>query len=173
MKTLSFLTFAVMALATSLLGEEAKIYLASTDTEALIAKEGQIVVVYGESDRSGKSGAGMNFVNFKGSEFVAITFISDLDQFPDGEPADVYDGKRLAVEGPISIYQDKPQIKLTSPDQVTVLEADAVFPPEGAVTEEAAPVEKKSDEVMETPEDTPDELEPNKKPPVDASEFFD
>ncbi len=102
----------------------------------LIAKEGQKVVVHGETKGSGRSASGTNFVNFKDAVFSLVTFKSDLGQFPDGEPAEAYEGKRIAVEGSISLYQGKPQIKLTDPKQVTVLAPDAVFPPP-AETKEA------------------------------------
>lgn len=147
------------------------IYLKVGDTEALMGKDGQKVVVYGTSSRSGKSGSGMNFVNFDGAEFSLVTFKSDLTEFPDGEPADVYDGKRLAVTGVISIYKDKPQIKLTDPKMVQILEADAEFPPkaDAAPAKEApAPDAKKS----EAPETKPTPEEPKKKPPVDPKKYF-
>lgn len=149
-----------------------KLYLEASATESLVAKEGQKVIVYGETENSAKSASGTNFVNFKGAEFFLITFKSDVNQFPEGEPFELFDAKRIAVEGAISIYQDKPQIKLTSPDQVTILEADEVFPPVVAKPKEIAPVktEMKGDDA---PEEAPVEEEPKRKPPVDASEFFD
>lgn len=157
----------------ALIAEEPKIYLAATETEALIAKEGQKVTVYGNTEGSGKSSSGMNFVNFKGAQFYLVTFQSDLTQFPDGEPADVFDGKRIAVEGAISIHRDKPQIKLTRPDQVSILEAEEVYPPTGPEKEEMT-AEPEAPEVTATSEEEPvKEEEPKKKPPVDASEFFE
>jgi len=148
-----------------------KLYLAATETAALVAKEGQKVVVHGETRGSGKSASGTNFVNFKDAEFFLVTFKSDLGQFPDGEPADAYEGKRLAVEGAISIYQGKPQIKLTDPKQVTVLAPDAVFPPPAETkVEPAAPSNPPM--VKPSPEDAPAAEAPKRKPPVDPSEYF-
>ncbi len=148
-----------------------KLYLAAGETEALMAKEGQIVVVHGLAEGSAKSASGTNFVNFKDAAFFLVTFKSDLGQFPAGEPCDLYEGKRLAVEGPVSVYQGKPQIKLTDPAQVTILGADAVFPP--------PPPEKKGETAMEAKAkdgppvpDKPADEAPKRKPPVDPAEYF-
>lgn len=144
---------------------------AATDTEALMAKDGQKIIVYGETERSGKSGSGTNFVNFKGAEFYLITFKSDLREFKDGEPADLYDGKRLAVTGVVSVYKDKPQFKLTDPDQVQVLAEDEPWPApqKKAETSSAASGEDEKKPVTDAPAA---EEAPRRKPPVDASKYF-
>jgi hypothetical protein len=113
----------------------------------------------------------MNFVNFDGAEFYLVTFKSDLTEFLQGEPADLYDGKRLAVTGVISIYKEKPQIKLTDPKMVQILEADTEFPPKA----DAEPAKKKpapEAKKTETPETKPTPEEPKKKPPVDPKKYF-
>jgi hypothetical protein len=171
MKTLPFalalLTFFAQAAAS---GEE-KLYLAAGDTEALLAKEGQKVIVHGEATGSKKSASGTNIVNFKDAGFFLVTFKSDLTQFPEGEPSDLFEGKRLAVEGAISIYQGKPQIKLTDPRQVTILAPDAVFPPPAeSKPESAAPAKVMTEKP--TPETAPAPETPKRKPPVDPSEYF-
>lgn len=150
---------------------EDKLYLAAGDTEALLAKDGQKVIVHGEATGSKKSPSGTNFVNFKEATFFLVAFKSDLSQFPDGEPADFYEGKRLAVEGAVSIYQGKPQIKLTNPKQVTILAPDAVFPPPAeAKPEPAAPAKAMTEKPA--PETVPAPETPKRKPPVDPSEYF-
>lgn len=151
--------------------EETKIYLAASDAEAITAKEGQTVIVYGVASGSGKSASGTNFVRFGESEFYLVTFKSDLDPFSEGEPYEIYEGKRLAIEGTISLYQNKPQIKLTSPDQVTVLNEDTVYPPVAAPAAKTPTVTKASDEPVPAPVET--SAPPEKpKPPVDPSEYF-
>jgi hypothetical protein len=143
-------------------------------TDDLKAKEGQKVVVYGETAESGKSPSGTNFVNFKGSEFYLIAFKSDLEPFSAGEPADFFDGKRLAVTGVISIYQGKPQIKLTSPDQVRILKEGEIFPPEKP-KESADNTEGRSKNAVVASADSPETAEPEKPketPPVDWKKFF-
>ncbi|MEM9016903.1 MAG: hypothetical protein AAGC68_07800 [Verrucomicrobiota bacterium] len=152
--------------------DESKIYLEAGATKKLIAKEGQKIVVHGFTKNSSRGTTGANFVNFGDSEFYLVTFKSDLEQFPDGEPVDLLDGKRIAVEGVIAIYQDKPQIKLTSLDQVTILEEDAVFPP--VLEKESAPAtaEKPMAKEKPAPEKEKEPEEPKRKPPVDPKEFF-
>lgn len=144
---------------------------AATDTEALMAKDGQKIIVYGETEGSGKSGSGTNFVNFKGAEFYLITFKSDLREFKDGEPADLYDGKRLAVTGVVSVYQDKPQIKLTDPEGVKILAEDEPWPAPQKKAETASTTS--GDEGKKPAAAAPaTEEAPKKKPPVDASKYF-
>ena len=162
-------TFLLLA---SPLSAQDKLYLAATETDALMAKEGQKVIVHGEVAGSGKSDSGTNFVNFKGAVFFLVTFKSDLVQFPDGEPAERYEGKRIAVEGSISVYQGKPQIKLVDPAQIEILEPDAVFPPPMAEsTEPEKPTEKSQGETA-APTSKAGPEEPKRKPPVDPSDYF-
>ena len=153
--------------------DAATIYLAADKTEELMAKDGQKITVYGETHGSGKSSSGMNFVNFKGAEFYLVTFKSDVDEFEDGEPADVYDEKRLAVTGLVSIYKEKPQIKLTSPDQVRILEEGEEFPPPGAAkAEEDKREEKPMPKKAAEKSDDGKKEEPKIKPPVDPKKYF-
>ncbi len=145
--------------------------LAATDTEALMAKDGQKVIVWGETAKSGKSNSGTNFVNFKDADFYLVTFRSDLKPFGDAEPADAYDGKRLVVTGVVSVYQDKPQFKLTDPEQVEILGEDEPWPkPMVKAEPETATAEKSP--AKATAEKPATEEEPKKKPPVDASKYF-
>ncbi len=144
---------------------------AATDTEGLRAKEGQKVVAWGETTGSGKSPAGMNFVNFKDAELYLVTFKSDLKPFGDTEPADAYDGKRLVVTGVVSLYKDKVQIKLTSPDQVRVLAGDEPWP-KAPPKPEAAPVAEASPAPETSADGEPTEEAPARKPPVDSKLYF-
>ncbi len=153
-------------------GADEKIYLEAVRTTELIAKEGQKIVVYGETGGSGKSASGTNFVNFKEAEFFLVTFKTDLAQFKEGEPHLLYDGKRLAVEGTITLYQGKPQIKLTTPEQVVVLEPDAVFPPPADKESKAPGPDKSKKEEVPPPTGKAEPETPARKPPVDPSEYF-
>lgn len=158
---------------TAIAQEDEPFYVAADRTAELIAKEGQKVIVYGETENSAKSASGTNFVNFKGSEFFLVTFKSDLGPFGESEPHLVYDKKRLAVEGVIALYQGKPQIKLTDPAQITVLSPDTVFPPPAAKKEEASAEAKEKPMSPEKNTASPPAPEPAKpKPPVDPSEYF-
>lgn len=152
--------------------EEDTLYLAASEDNEIATKEGQKVVVYGIAKDSSKSASGTNYVNFDGTEFHLVTFASDLDQFKDGEPHEIYNEKRIAVDGVISIYKGKPQIKLTSSDQIRILADDEVFPPVKAETKEpekAAPEEMKKAPL--TPQKPPEE-EARPKPPVDSKLYF-
>jgi len=174
MKCLSGLLVPFLLLCGSALAqEEEPFYVAANETAALVAKEGQKIVVYGETENSAKSASGTNFVNFKGSEFFLVTFKSDLGPFGESEPHLIYDKKRLAVEGVIALYQGKPQIKLTDPDQITVLAPDAVFPPPAAKKEEPPAETKEKPMSPANNPASPPAPEPAKpKPPVDPSEYF-
>lgn len=148
-----------------------KIYIDAVKTDDLMAKEGQKVVVYGNTKDSGKSGSGMNFVNFDGAEFYLVTFKSDLKGFKDGEPSDIFDEKRIAVEGVVSVYKGKPQIKLTDPDMVTILGEEDVFPPVAAAKKSMKKEKSTAEKKTAKPEKKIAE-EPKKKPPVDPKKYF-
>lgn len=167
-----FLAPFLLLLGTVAAEEDGKIYLAANQTAELIAKEGQKVLVHGETEGSSKSASGTNFVNFKGSEFFLVTFKSDLEPFQETEPHLAYDKKRLAVEGTIALYQGKPQIKLTDPKQVTVLAPDAVFPPPVEKQEKSATPATADKKMPPVPTTTPAPEPAKPKPPVDPSEYF-
>ena len=143
-------------------------------TKELKVKEGQKVIVHGVTAGSGKSQSGTNFVNFKGAEFYLITFKSDLEPFELGEPADAFDGKRIAVTGVISVYRDKPQIKLTNPDQVRVLKEGETFPPEKPKDSAAATGDDAETRIAASAEASaaPEPEKPKEVPPVDWRRFF-
>ncbi len=146
------------------------IYIAADDTDSLKAKEGQKVTVYGHTTGSGKSQSGTNFVNFKGAEFYLITFASDLAQFGEGEPHEVYDEKNIAVTGTLTIYKEKPQIKLTEPAMIKVIAEGEEFPPKAAANKPVPAAAKTTAKVEPKKEGEP--AEPKRKPPVDAKKYF-
>ncbi len=140
----------------------------ASDTQSLIAKNGQKVSVFGTVSSVRKSNSGTNFINFENSDFYLVTFDSDLIAFENGAPADLYQGKRLAVTGVISLYQGKAQIKLNHPDMVKIITADTALPkpkkaqnpkqpktqPQNIATDKAPPEKKK------------------KTTPVDSKKYF-
>ncbi|MCP5539206.1 MAG: hypothetical protein H7A53_03035 [Akkermansiaceae bacterium] len=146
--------------------------LEASQTEEIKAKDGQKIIVHGSTERSGKSGSGTNFVNFKGAEFYLITFKSDLAPFAEGEPSDLYANKRIAVVGVVSLYQGKPQIKLTSPDQVKIIAEGEVFPPKKDAAAGEKPAEKPVEvaEAKSAPEAAP--AAPKESAPVDWRRYF-
>ncbi len=152
--------------------ENDTIYLAASEDKEIADHEGEKVIVHGTSKDSSKSASGTNYVNFEGTDFHLVTFASDLDQFKDGEPHELYNGKRIAVDGVISIYKGKPQIKLTSPGQVRLLAADEVFPPVKAEPEKAAAPEPEEMKKAPLTPQKPAEEETGPKPPVDSKLYF-
>ncbi len=148
------------------------IYIAAGDAKTIEAKDGQKVTVYGRVEGSEKSPSGTNFVRFGESAFYLVTFKSDLTEFPDGEPADQYEENRIAVTGTVSLFQGKPQIKLTSPDQIQILTDEEVFPPK-VVAPPASQPEKSDPPSDPKPEKPMEETKTEKpKPPVDSSLYF-
>lgn len=171
MKAVLLLAITLALQGASLLAQSAKLYLAASETEALRAKEGQRVVVHGQVEGSKKSPSGTQFLHFKGAEFSLVTFKSDLGQFPEGEPVDCYEGKRLAVEGVLTLYQGKPQIKLSHPGQLTLLSPEQAFPPPQETPAAATSSAGERQERTST-EGAAAGPAPGRRPPVEASEYF-
>jgi len=166
------LIFWIIGTSPALVGEEsaAPPVFEASDTAAITAKDGQKVTVRGVVSTVRKSRGGTNFINFAGSEFYLVTFKSDLQAFENGEPADLFSGKHLAVTGVVSIYQGKPQMKLNRPDMVRIVDPDA---PGEEPVEPTAP--KKATEKKETaPISAKKEPAATKKklPPVDPKKYF-
>jgi len=152
--------------------DEERVFLSVMESDAIAEREGEVVTVYGQVSSTGESESGMNFVNFDGADFNLIAFSSDVaEQFPGGEPHEIYDGKRIAVTGPIAIYRDRPQIKLTDPSMVRILDPEEVFPPEKKATEEPVVAEKSEPEEAEAMVTETAAAEPE-TPPVDWRKYF-
>ncbi len=98
--------------------------------EKIRVAEGKVVKVRGLVERTGKSrGSGINFLNFPGGQFTAVVFAKSLKHFPDGEPADLFEGKLVEVSGAVTMYEGKPQIVLERPAQIVVLDPETRKPP--------------------------------------------
>lgn len=80
---------------------------------------GQEVVLEGVVSQVSVSGKGTTFLNFGGvypnEVFYAVIFANNSDLFPGVENLE---GRNVAVTGMIEIYKGKPEILLTSPDQL-------------------------------------------------------
>ncbi len=86
-------------------------------------------VVWKEAFVCGKvintSSAGqVNFLNFDASrpaEFTAVIFKRNLDKFP--QPLkELYEGKIVRIKGRVHLYKDHPQIIVTDPSQIEILD---------------------------------------------------
>ncbi len=140
----------------------------ASDTKSIIAKGGQKITVRGAVSTVRKSKGGTNFINFENSEFYLITFSSDLSAFADGEPADLYQGKYLAVTGVVSIYKNKPQMKLLRPDMVKLISEDEpVSTHSKNETHESSKLK-----VVSPPAKQPIPKKKSTKTPVDAKKYF-
>lgn len=67
----------------------------------------------------------ITFINFddqRPRRFEAVIFEDNIANFPK-PPAEMYDGKIINIRGRVSVFQDKPQIVITSPAQIEVLDA--------------------------------------------------
>jgi endonuclease/exonuclease/phosphatase family metal-dependent hydrolase len=67
----------------------------------------------------------ITFINFddqRPRRFEAVIFEDNLANFPK-PPAEMYDGKIINIRGRVSVFQDRPQIVITSPAQIEVLDA--------------------------------------------------
>lgn len=151
--------------------------VASSETAKLLSLEGKTVKVTGKIASAGKSKSGNQFLNFAGSEFVAVTFSSDVTKFPGGEPADVFDGKTVAITGPIKVYKGIPEIILGKPSMIKVIDASELVVPEPKPAEEEKEKKVEGEEAPEPkseedPKAAEKEPAPVKIPPVDWRKYF-
>jgi len=92
-----------------------------TDAEKYI---GQRVIVQGKIEATGR-GKTITFLNFDNARsFTAIVRKNNFDKFPKA-PDVMYGNRIVQIRGTISTYRDKPQIEVSSPDQVTIVEKAA------------------------------------------------
>jgi DNA/RNA endonuclease YhcR with UshA esterase domain len=107
--------------------EAAPPLFSATDDAGLKAAKGKIVRVRGKITRTGKAKAtGANFLNFASGSFTVVTFGKSLKEFPDGEPADAYKNQCVEIRGEVTFYKDMPQIELSAPAQIKVIDEKAV-----------------------------------------------
>lgn len=66
----------------------------------------------------------VNFLNFdtkRPADFVVVIFRDNLKNFP--QPLqEMYDGKIVRVRGMVRLYRDRPEIEVTHPDQIEILD---------------------------------------------------
>ena len=84
---------------------------------------GQVAYVCGEVIGVPKVGK-ITFINFdeqRPVRFAGVIFEDKLTNFPK-PPAEMYAGKIVRIRGTVSMFKDQPQIVVTSPEQVEVLD---------------------------------------------------
>ena len=111
----------------------------STDEAALKAAVGKTATVRGKVTRAHAWDGGITFLNLDG-RFTVVCFKKNLGKFP-SPPEKIYEHKTIEVTGMVSLHKEKPQIEISSPDQVKVVDAAPApaapaAPPTPAVTPE-------------------------------------
>jgi hypothetical protein len=98
--------------------------VAANNSAQLRKLVGKTVTVYGKVSRAATSRSGHHFLNFYATDFSAVCFQEDVDKFKGGGPAKKYADKEIEVTGRLELYRGKPQIKLRTPDQISLVKAD-------------------------------------------------
>jgi hypothetical protein len=99
--------------------------LDATDLDAIRAKAGMDAAVEGlVTDIGTTKDSSITFINIgmpKKEGFVALVFQKDYQAFPDG--FDMFRNQKVRVKGMVKLYRSEtPQIILTSPEQIEILE---------------------------------------------------
>jgi hypothetical protein len=95
----------------------------AADSRSLRGHVGKTVTVYGHIARTGKSGSGINFLNFDAAEITAVCLKDVASNFDKGEPADVFRDADVEITGKIELYKGKLQVKLDGPKFIRRVEA--------------------------------------------------
>ena len=94
-----------------------------TNRQDLRTRVGQTVTIVGDVDRIGKSSSGHRFINFTGNdEFSVFIASQDVNQFKDGPPEKIYDGKSISVRGTVERFRGKLQIQVRTPKAIELVE---------------------------------------------------
>jgi micrococcal nuclease len=107
--------------------QEEEQVISALDTATLLARAGEIGIVEGVVVRSyyAQSSTGQpTFLNFHDpyeGYFTAVIWGEDRDKFPP-EPETYYQGKTVRITGLIETYKGAPEIILTDPAQIWVVE---------------------------------------------------
>ena len=100
--------------------DEARQHLRWNDARRAVGEEafisGKVINV--------NSAGRVNFLNFdaaRPAKFTGIVFRESLGNFPSGLK-ETYDGKIIRIRGMVTLYRDRPQIVITKPDQIEILD---------------------------------------------------
>lgn len=115
--------FAIVVGMSAAMAEEPAV-IDAADLETLRAKVDTPVVVEGlVSDIGTTKDGGITFINIgmaKKQGFVAVIFRDSYQAFPDG--FDKFKDKKVRVSGTLTLFRSEtPQVKLKSPDQITIV----------------------------------------------------
>ena len=87
----------------------------------LRSRIGKKVIVFGKVSGTSTSGSGHHFLNFPNG-FKVVCLKDKVAKFGKGGPAKLFEGKLIEVTGELASHQGKPQIAVTSKDQIDVIE---------------------------------------------------
>ena len=87
----------------------------------LRSRVGKEVIVYGKVSGTSTSRSGHQFLNFS-SGFKVVCLKGDVAQFSKAGPAELYAGRLIEVRGEVATHKGKPQVGITSPGQVKVID---------------------------------------------------
>jgi hypothetical protein len=101
------------------------------DIEGVKKLVGKKAIVYGKVISSKEvEKSGISFLDLDGGKFTVVCWKDSYSKFPDAQsPAKIYKGKTIEITGDITEYRKtpnstpQPQIKLTGPAQIKVVEA--------------------------------------------------
>ncbi len=135
------------------------------DIEGVKKLIGKKAVVFGKVISANESAkAGISFLDLDGGKFTVVCFKDNYAKFPEGQSPDkIYKGKDIEITGEIFEYRakgkgdPKPEIKLTEPSQIKIIEKEAG--------------KKAGDKKSEKPETKPDEKKEDTKR-VEPKKFF-
>ncbi|MEK6642731.1 MAG: endonuclease/exonuclease/phosphatase family protein [Planctomycetota bacterium] len=89
----------------------------------------QQVIVQGQIVQTRNIGK-MCFLNFDTSRsFTAVVRQEHFEAFPQ-PPEAMYDQKIVRIRGTISVFRDKPQVEVSNPSQITILDAEKPIEPQ-------------------------------------------
>lgn len=117
-------------------GDDKKIIPADAGVQVIDWKDAakymdEEVIVQGRIAETGTSRT-MSFLNFdRARSFTAVVRKANYSKFPK-QVTFLYHGKIVRIHGVISEYKGKPQIEVSSPDQITVFEKEEPIPPAAA-----------------------------------------
>ena len=87
------------------------------------AQVGKLVTVRGRVDGQKTSKSGHTYLNF-GGRYPNHVFSCFLNVKSFTEPIPMFEGKEVEVSGTVTMYQDKPQIEVSTLSQIRVLEEE-------------------------------------------------
>ena len=107
-----------------------------------------ITIVGTPNAKSTIAKSGHMFLNFDNSNFVVFCFNASVAKFPDDKKPAALIGKKIKVTGKLTLYKEKPQIAIRTPEQIEIL-ATETPEPEGKTPDEKSSLTQEPDDKKE------------------------